>query len=66
MSTSKHGNLVGSKTPEERLLIDLLSSDNDVMMFHTNFRKEWRPDFMDEEEKDHFENYHGRTERDDI
>jgi len=66
VSTSKVGNLVGSKTPEEKVLIDLLTSEVAVFRFHHNFRKVWQPDFMGEEETEHFQNYHGPTERDDI
>ena len=66
MSISKHGNLVGDKTPEEEVLIDLLAADNQVIRFQHNHRKEWRPDFMEGEEVEHFQNYHGLTQRDDI
>ena len=66
MSISKHGNLVGNKTPEEELLIELLSNKHEVRQLLSNSRQEWRPDFMDREETAHFENYHGRTQRDDI
>ena len=50
----------------EELLIDLLDAENQVMKFHQNHRKEWRPDFLDGEEVEHFQNYHGLTQRDDI
>ena len=66
MSISRHGNLVGNKTPAEELLIDLLDAENQVMKFHQNHRKEWRPDFLDGEEVEHFQNYPGLTQRDDI
>ena len=66
MSISRHGILVGNKTPAEELLIDLLDAENQVMKFHQNHRKEWRPDFLDGEEVEHFQNYHGLTQRDDI
>ena len=66
MSISKYGNLVGKKTPAEDILIELLSVKNEVVQSHGTFRQEWRPDFMDMEETAHFENYHGRTTRDDI
>ena len=66
VSISKHGNLVGKKTPEEELLIELLSNKHEMHQLQSSFRQEWRPDSMGPEEAGHFENYHGRTQRDDI